>query len=169
MSNEIWRVIPGFSGRYFASDCGRVKSIFGGKETILTSKPVGIYGHAQIGLRSKERRVFRYVHQWVLLAFVGPAPDGTESLHIDGNAKNCHLSNLHYGTRKQNAADRVAHGKSCVGTENGRAKISPVDVRAIRSMWAQGGMRQRDIGSQFGVTQGIVGKIIRHELWRHVP
>ena len=53
-----------------------------------------------------------YVHELVLLAFVGPRPamdERCEIRHLDGDKTNNHLSNLKYGTVKENAADRKLH------------------------------------------------------------
>lgn len=51
-----------------------------------------------------------YTHHLVLLAFEGKRPDGMDEIrHLDGNKLNNDLSNLAYGTTKQNAADRKIH------------------------------------------------------------
>ena len=47
----------------------------------------------------------QHVHRLILETFVGPALKGMESLHKDGNPAHCRLSNLHWGTRKENQAD----------------------------------------------------------------
>jgi hypothetical protein len=54
----------------------------------------------------------RYVHQLVLLAFVGPRPkldEKGEIRHLDGDKMNNQLANLVYGTQKENMADRKLH------------------------------------------------------------
>lgn len=45
-------------------------------------------------------------------AFVGPRLAGFETLHADGNAANNHLSNLSYGTSRENSYDIVRHGRN---------------------------------------------------------
>jgi hypothetical protein len=49
------------------------------------------------------------VHRLVLDAFVGPCPDGMECRHLNGVKADCRLSNLAWGTRKENIEDRVRH------------------------------------------------------------
>lgn len=43
-------------------------------------------------------------------AFLGPRPDGLETRHLDGNPANNSARNLRYGTKSENAQDRVRHG-----------------------------------------------------------
>lgn len=56
------------------------------------------------------RRKFK-VHQLVCRKFHGerPSPDH-EVRHLDGNPMNNHASNLAWGTRSENAIDRIKHG-----------------------------------------------------------
>jgi len=48
-----------------------------------------------------------FVHRLVLLAFIGPSD--LQVRHLDGNPTNNNLSNLLYGTAKENAEDREFH------------------------------------------------------------
>jgi hypothetical protein len=75
---------------------------------------------------------YRYVHQLVLLTFVGEPPLGKECRHLDGNATNNHLTNLKYGTRKQNMADQRRHGVLARGEAKANSRLSPAKVRKIR-------------------------------------
>lgn len=50
-----------------------------------------------------------YVHHAVLLAFVGPRPEGLLTRHLDGNCLNNRLDNLRYGTKSENSADFYRH------------------------------------------------------------
>jgi HNH endonuclease/NUMOD4 motif len=100
-----WRTVPGWDGYYEVSNTGRVRSrrcalkpnLVGGYPTVYLYRP---------GQKKKQEKV----HRLVLLAFVGPAPDGHEALHDDGDRENPTLSNLKWGTRKQNVEDTLRHG-----------------------------------------------------------
>lgn len=51
------------------------------------------------------------MHTLVALAFLGPRPEGKPHIrHLDGNARNNHVSNLAYGTAAENVADSLQHG-----------------------------------------------------------
>lgn len=121
MSTEQWRPIPGWDGYYEVSDHGRVRSV----ERVVTSKtgvrrvfpsvvrrpgPHGNSGHRGVPLGRNGRAVMRQVHRLVLEAFIGPAPDGMECLHLDGDPTNNRLDNLRWGTRSENLRDAVRHG-----------------------------------------------------------
>lgn len=56
------------------------------------------------------RRKFK-VHQLVCRAFHGEKPSPLHEVrHLDGNPMNNHADNLAWGTKSENAKDRVKHG-----------------------------------------------------------
>lgn len=102
MKPERWREIPGLP-HYKVSDYGRIHGPRGIRK--LQGKR-----YPEIVIRTV--RGFRQirVHQAVMLAFVGPCPEGLEVLHADDNKQNCALSNLRYGTRSENWQDAKRNG-----------------------------------------------------------
>jgi hypothetical protein len=52
----------------------------------------------------------RYVHRIVLESFVGECPPNMVCCHYDGNGANNDITNLRWGTRKENMADKKRHG-----------------------------------------------------------
>lgn len=121
---EDWRDIVGYEGRYQVSDLGRVRSAErlvrlwthqGGEQFVLKQGRVlkpGTYasGHRYVYLgRGSENRYL--VHRLVLTTFVGPCPEGHESLHgPDADPSNNRLDNLRWGTRSENLKDDYARG-----------------------------------------------------------
>lgn len=69
-----------------------------------------------VGLAGRTTRV----HVLVLEAFDRPRPKGAVCRHLDGNPINNHLSNLAWGTHKENTEDRKRHGRA-----GGRYKPPP--------------------------------------------
>jgi hypothetical protein len=111
---EEWRPVPGYEGIYEVSNLGRIYSVkrFGVSRSGHLLKPgVMASGHLSIGLRRGAGvKVKRYgVHRLVMLAFVGPCPEGMETRHLDGDPANNGLNNLRYGTRSENMLDRFVH------------------------------------------------------------
>jgi hypothetical protein len=51
------------------------------------------------------------IHRLVALTFIGPCPDGLEVCHNDGVHTNVTRGNIRYGTKSDNAKDRVKHGR----------------------------------------------------------
>jgi HNH endonuclease len=82
-----------------------------GEWKLMKPRAQNAYGHV---LANLGRTKYEYVHRLVLEAFVGPCPPESECRHIDGNPANNHLSNLAWGTRKENYADSVRHGTAQV-------------------------------------------------------
>jgi hypothetical protein len=76
-----------------------------------------MYGTVYIPVRGRTDketgRRFYGTHQagvYVLLAFVGPRPEGRLCCHRDGNCRNNHYTNLYWGTPQENGADTARHG-----------------------------------------------------------
>lgn len=118
--SEQWREIPGWEGFYAVSDQGRVKSLarsvpgrpgvfINKRERILKPTPK-FDKYLVVGLCRNNTKATLLVHHLVLLAFVGPRPEGAESCHYDGNRTNNYLENLRWDTRSSNTFDKVRHG-----------------------------------------------------------
>lgn len=107
------------------------------------------------------------VHKLVLLAFVGPPPDGMDQVrHFpDPDPTNNNLSNLQWGTQAENEADKVVHGTSNHGSRNGAAKLTEDDVRTIRRLYKTGRYMQKDLAKMYGLKQPSMSDIIRRVNW----
>lgn len=178
-----WQTVPGWEDAYEASDTGCVRSKdreivvrhpnnqmvprrFRGR--VLKPTPNPVSGYLMVSFTGPGRpRIYFYVHDLVLLAFVGPKPAGLEVCHDDGVRTNNRLSNLRYDTRKANAQDRRKHGKPYArGEQTGSAKLTNADVRDILAL--AGNESQRALARQFGVSHSAIGSILRGETWAHV-
>jgi hypothetical protein len=119
-----------------------------------------------VSLTRNGRLHLQIVNRIVLLAFVGPCPEGMETRHLDNDPANNRLSNLAWGTKQENGTDKRIAG-SAKGHRNGRAKLTADQVDVIRRRYAEGEL-QIHLASEFGVTQGLIGVIVRRENWTHV-
>ncbi len=161
--------IPGFPG-YHASSDGRIWSSI----SVTVDSPGSLRmlalrthwkGYRAVGLMKDHKKHMFFVHQLVLLAFVGPRPDGMETRHLDGNRENNRLGNLAYGTSVENESDKRRHG-----TETDRPKLTPDAVREIRQQ-ANCGLTAADLralADRFGVTSPTVRRAARGDTWRNV-
>lgn len=103
MNEEIWKPIPGYPG-YEVSNMGRVRSFKWNDIRIL--KPASYHGYLSVLLSNQNKKSLRRIHQLVMLAFVGPCPDGLEVCHgPDNDRANNRLDNLRYDTHKANIKD----------------------------------------------------------------
>lgn len=114
--SEEWRPIPGFPG-YEVSDLGRVRSLDrdgldGRRLKGRVLRPGVSRRYRVVSLRRAGRTVTNGIHELVLLAFVGPRPEGAVTRHLNGDGADNRLVNLAYGTQSENLFDRREHGTS---------------------------------------------------------
>ena len=163
---EIWKDIPGYEGLYQVSDTGKVRHL---PRVTQDGRQVGMrmlrrqrsdkYGHKIVALADREGNVSRrFVHRLVLLAFVGPCPEGLEVCHNDGRGWNNRLENLRYDTRSSNQIDCVKQGK------NNFAKLNEESVRAIRKGFEEG-VSAINLGKQFGVSREAIYNVVKRKTY----
>jgi len=173
---ETWRIIPGYQGLYEVSDHGRVRSldrvvqrgdVRQPRRGVVLSPGWSHDGYALVVLAdvAHRRRTWR-VHQLVLLAFVGPRPEGHEGLHADGNPGNNIPSNLSWGTSAENRADTIRHGRANGrGEKHAQAKLSAKQVENIRAELARG-VRGSVVASTYGMSPSQISDIKNNRAWR---
>ncbi len=114
------------------------------------------------------RRIKRFIHRLVLLAFVGPCPEGMQSCHRNGKRDDNRLENLRWGTPQSNSDDKRAHGTVCRGKTNAMSKLSESIVAEIRKLHSIGDYNQRELGEKFGVSHRTISSLILRRTWKHV-
>jgi hypothetical protein len=115
------------------------------------------------------------VHTLVLLAFVGPRPDGMEACHFpDRDLNNNRLDNLSWGTRTVNYSHRVIHGTTNRGMHYGQgercchAKFKDAEVIALRRRYAEGGCTTAGLARDLQVNESTIRDIVKGRTWRHL-
>lgn len=103
----------------------------------------------------------RRVHRWVWTIMHGPIPTGMFVLHSCDNPPCANPEHLRLGTHAENMADRSERGRTVT-------KLTDDDVRAIRHRYSTGGVTQKALGREFGITPQAVGQIINRRTWSHV-
>lgn len=161
---ERWLPVVGFEGLYEISHLGRVRSLHFPSPRIL--RPTGASGLLLYTLRRNKSPHYRKAHVLVAAAFLGPRPEGYEISHEDGDRANNRPENLAYVTPAENMRHAAARQQMPRGQRNASAKLTESQVREIRSL--AGSLSQEKIAAQFGVTQPLIGKIIRRQAWKHV-
>ncbi|AMB18680.1 HNH homing endonuclease [Bacillus phage Eldridge] len=104
MTNEVWKDIKGFEGRYQVSNCGRVKSfLYGGR---ILKLGVASNGYLRVVLNNNGRRHFFSVHKLVALAFIHNSyPDTqTQINHKNENKEDNRADNLEWCTPQYNVS-----------------------------------------------------------------
>lgn len=125
-------------------------------------------GYLTVIVRVGGRKRTLKVHRTVLLAFVGPCPDGMEACHGPGGKLDNRLANLRWDTSASNVADRYTHGETLKGEKNVKHKLTEQDVRDMRVIYRGGGISYRALAGMFGVTASTAHKAVVGLQWGHV-
>lgn len=116
--DETWSPVPDYEF-YEVSDQGRVRSL---DRTVPSRWGTPKRTRGRVLRQSSQGRylvvtLYRdgepktaLVHRLVLLAFVGPCPDGQEGLHANDIGTDNRLANLRWGTPGENAQDCLKNG-----------------------------------------------------------
>ena len=173
MTQEYWKPVPGYEGKYEASTLGRVKSlsrrvnsVSGGRtirERIL--KPVWDRDYYIVGLgRGNENRW--HLHALIALTFLGPRPDGCVVRHGTAGPSVNSLDNLSYGTYRDNEADKLRDGTAMLGEKHHASVFTDSQVREIRQRYKRG--NGKALAVEFGVHQSCISAIITRKTWAHL-
>lgn len=134
------------------------------------STDTGGYGHFRIGsaVNGTSRMVKAHRFSWSLTR--GKIPKGWSVLHKCDNTLCVRPGHLFLGTQTDNMQDRKAkqRGNHPVGSRHGRAKLTEADVLAIRERYASLNWTQVQLAAEYGVSQPLIGHIVRRVTWRHI-
>lgn len=176
---EIWKDVPGYEGQYQVSDHGRVKSVariaevprnrWGGKSVRHINEAVmslqkDSRNRVFVALRKNGKPKRHTVASLVAAAFIGPRPEGLLVLHGDGDSTNNKLSNLRYGSHKENIEDARQHGTLSQGETQWLSKLTASEVLFIRITEMPG----VELAKHYGVTPACISAVRQRKNWKHV-
>lgn len=184
---EKWKKHPQFKN-YEVSDRGHVRSLphmVRSKAGSLRLSPGAQLsavpkadGYVEVAICVKGKRFYRRVNRLVLETFKGPARKRV-GRHLDGSRANNELSNLEWGTNKENSQDMIVHGRSLIGNrnpmhthprsrspgeKNGSAKLCAVDVERIRDV-RRAGHPYSELVAYFGISKTQIARICTGASW----
>lgn len=117
---ETWRSVPGFVGLYEVSSLGRVRSYV--SRWYVLSKPRLMSSVDRISLRKDGKTYPTRVSHLVAMAFLGPRPKGNVVRHLNDIRRNNRVTNIRYGTQKDNSDDAKRNGRP-IGRPRKREKV----------------------------------------------
>jgi hypothetical protein len=139
------------------------------------------WGYPSVRLVIGGKRKRSAVHTLVAESFLPPKPSPLHQIrHLNGDKTDNRASNLAWGTAKDNADDREAHGRTARGQRHGRAvrtrsfptgescyqsKLTAADVLGIRRMDAP---NLRALSRHYGVSFNTIWNVWHRKTWRHV-
>jgi len=119
------------------------------------------------------KHVPAHVIAWELT--YGPPPTGLESLHGCDNPP-CvrpHPSHVHFGTHAENMAEAAARnrfrtGPSWRAAHRACIKLTPDDVRAIRTRYATGGISFLQLALEYAVGKSTIESLLKRKTWADI-
>ena len=168
--NETLKVIT-WEPNYMVSDYGNIYRIVTKDEVqeLVHRKPyLGKVGYYVVVLKRFEARAQpRYIHRIVAEAFLPPRQENHEVRHLDGNRLNNHVSNLMWGTRRENVQDTIRHGRNPRGESSCLSKLTELDVHVIRYLLNRGASAWA-VSGVFKMSQSAIAYIRDGHHWRHL-
>ena len=125
------------------------------------------HGYKKTHLSHGKRKRLAFVHHLVLLAFVGPKPEGYVGCHGNGDKSDNRIENLRWGTIRDNWEDTIKHGRLRRGIASPHAKLKESDVLAIVELSRRGYSLAR-LGKWFSVTPQNIKSIVAGQSWSHI-
>jgi hypothetical protein len=120
-------------------------------------------GYGVVRFKGRRRvKAHRAAHE----IFKGPIGEGQMVCHACDTPSCVNPDHLFLGSAKSNKADCVAKGRHVRGESAPKAKLTPDQVRAIRSqaLVADGPA----LATQYGVTKEAIYAIWNRKSWRHI-
>lgn len=106
-------------------------------------------------------------HRLAWLYTNGRLPRGLDVCHRCDNPPCCNPAHLFLGDQAANNADCRAKGRArwLTGEACPSARLTAAEVQTIRSRYAAGGVSQRAIAAEFGISQASVSMIVTRQRW----
>lgn len=141
--------------------------------TACSKNDKGCGGYGIIGRGWGEKShvpIAAHIASWIL--HYGPVPDGLCVLHKCDVPPCVRPDHLWLGTRGDNNHDSWLKGRhrggGGKGEDGANSKLTEKQVLEIRSRYAAGGVKEIELGNEFGVTQVMVSRIILRRAWTHI-
>lgn len=129
------------------------------------------HGHGSIYLgRDDGRAVTGKAHRLAWFFATGKEPGESVVRHRCDNPPCQNPSHLRLGTQQDNIQDMYERGRARPrGAKPGElhpmAKLTAVQTQEIRDRYAAGGVQQKELAAEYGVSKQQVSKIIRRDRW----
>lgn len=133
---------------------------------IWTAATSGGYGKFSTGRRKKQTQYGAHRFAWILKN--GPIPNDLCVLHHCDNRLCVNPAHLFLGTRRDNADDMLAKGRSARGEKHSHAIFSDTEVRQIKEAIRDRPGTLADVARQFGILYVTIQAIYHGRNWKHI-
>jgi HNH endonuclease len=121
-------------------------------------------GYGQLRGETRNSTV-RASHISYELHYGTPVPKGLSCLHHCDNPKCVNPIHLFTGTQADNIADKMKKDRGAYGVKHGRAKLSPIKIKAAK-LYRENGWSWRKIADRFNVSAGAVRHALIGMTWQ---
>ena len=166
LPKEVWKFVPEYP-HYKVSNLGRIRSVLGERPQLLKGC-INNCGYLRVTFWNEGKQKCLLVHRLIMLAFVGPCPDGHQVAHYDGDKLNNQLSNLRYATPMENRHDTLRIGRFNNGEKNGKSKLTERDVKEIIHLLSEDSLSRKEIGRKFDVSHQTITDIFLQRRWKYL-
>lgn len=122
------------------------------------------------GIKSHQGKRMLLAHRVSYAIAYGEIPEGKLVCHKCDNTKCVRPDHLFLGTQADNLLDMRRKGRSgdrrVYGEKNGSAKLTSNQVLEIRKRYLAGGITQKALAGEYGVSLPLIEKIIGGRLWK---
>lgn len=164
MTQEIWKPIKGFEGKYEVSNTGKVRY----NQPKILKGCLNSAGYPVVTLQPSDKTKAKAVciHSLVAEAFIGERPSGLHVAHWNGDKTDNHANNLRYATPKENVGeDRRRHNRLPTGSKNYQSKFT--EQTAARIKFLEGVVSSGWLAKQFTVDKATIQRIWNGQNWKH--
>lgn len=145
MSEEVWKEVPGYNGKYLVSSKGNVKNAKTGR--LLTQSHYGVdKNYRSVNLSINGVGYSLGVHRLVATAFVDNPGIFTEVHHLDSNPTNNNASNLSWVSRLEN-----------IGSKEGNHKINIINGNNILKTFNS----MNELSRKLSVSKSLLNNILK--------
>lgn len=125
-------------------------------------------GYRKVCLFYGDKKYWRRVHRLVAQKYI-PNPENKRTVnHKNGIKSDNNVSNLEWATQKENMIHARETGLLKLGECSPNAKLTEGAVIAIRKMKAEIKITDVKLGKIFGVSNDLIGAIVKRKSWKHV-
>ena len=155
MNEEVWKDVKEYELLYEVSNTGTVRSKRSGLLLKLSDNGAG---YMNITLSKEAKLVKRYIHRLVAQAFIPNPEDKPQVMHLDHNSKNNHVSNLAWGTQKENTAQGIRDGR-INSKPRGKTKMLTLEDRAKAIIYKKFGRGAQETATLLGFPRTTISSV----------
>lgn len=128
---------------------------------ICASHCVDTEGYVTCKRNGRQRPIYRHIYN----LYKGELKKGMVIRHTCDDRKCINPQHLIIGTHQDNVRDRGKRGRSALGVNNGRSKLTEKQVKII---YKDSKTTRTELARRYGVDRQVIRKIQDRIIWRHI-